>query len=96
MHRENQRPASRIRMESPLAIEHIQEASLLIRGKRVILDADLAQLYGVSTKRLNEHVKRNRGRFPKDFMFQSSSVEVNNSRSQSATSKAGGDRTGPY
>lgn len=42
----------------------------LIRGKRVILDADLAQLYGVTTKRLNEQVRRNRERFPKDFLFQ--------------------------
>jgi len=43
---------------------------LLLRGQRVMLDADLAQLYGVATKRLNEQVKRNRDRFPADFMFQ--------------------------
>jgi hypothetical protein len=42
----------------------------LIRGQRVVLDADLARLYGANTKRLNEQVKRNRGRFPDDFMFQ--------------------------
>lgn len=43
---------------------------LLLRGQRVMLDADLARLYGVATKRLNEQVKRNRDRFPADFMFQ--------------------------
>ena len=53
-----------------MQIERIQQAILLIRGKRVMLDADLAKLYGVSTKRLNEQVKRNRDRFPGDFMFQ--------------------------
>jgi hypothetical protein len=51
-------------------VERVQKAILVIRGERVILDADLAPLYGVSTKRLNEQVKRNRGRFPDDFMFQ--------------------------
>jgi hypothetical protein len=48
---------------------------LLIRGERVIVDADLAEFYGVSTKRLNEQVKRNRDRFPDDFMFQLTSSE---------------------
>ena len=48
----------------------IEERILLIRGQRVMLDADLAGLYGVSTKRLNEQVRRNKGRFPEDFMFQ--------------------------
>ena len=57
-------------MELPVPMEKIQQSILLIRGKRVMLDADLAQLYGVSTKRLNEQVKRNRDRFPEDFMFQ--------------------------
>ncbi|HEX2882136.1 MAG TPA: ORF6N domain-containing protein, partial [Polyangiaceae bacterium] len=48
---------------------------LLIRGNRVIVDADLAELYGVHTKRLNEQVKRNRDRFPADFMFQLTAEE---------------------
>ena len=48
----------------------IEERILLIRGQRVMLDADLAELYGVSTKRLNEQDRRNRSRFPADFMFQ--------------------------
>jgi hypothetical protein len=50
--------------------EHIVQSILVIRGQKVMLDADLARLYGVSTKRLNEQVKRNRERFPSDFMFQ--------------------------
>ncbi len=49
--------------------DFIQQKILFIRGQRILLDADLADLYGVSTKRLNEQVKRNRGRFPEDFMF---------------------------
>ncbi len=48
----------------------IENSILLIRGEKVMLDTDLAVLYGVTTKRLNEQVKRNRNRFPKDFMFQ--------------------------
>lgn len=72
--------------------ERIEEAILLIRGEKVILDAYLAKLYGVSTKRLNEQVKRNRERFPKDFMFQLTSDEaesIRSSRSQFATLKRG-------
>jgi len=56
-------------------VEHVQKAILLIRSEKVIVDADLAALYGVSTKRLNEQIKRNRGRFPDDFMFQLTSDE---------------------
>ena len=76
-------------IESPLRIERIQQAILLIRGKRVMLDADLAKLYGVSTKRLNEQVKRNRDRFAQDFMFQLKAEETEVLRSQIATSKEG-------
>jgi hypothetical protein len=50
--------------------EMIERKIFLTRGEKVMLDADLAALYGVTTKRLNEQVKRNRARFPKDFMFQ--------------------------
>jgi hypothetical protein len=53
----------------------VEGSLLLVRGQRVILDADLAKLYGVTTTRLNEQVKRNAGRFPSDFMFQLSSAE---------------------
>lgn len=55
--------------------ERIERRILLIRGRKVMLDVDLARLYGVSTKRLNEQVKRNRDRFPADFMFRLSRKE---------------------
>ena len=63
----------------PLAlvpVEHIARAILVFRGHKVLLDAELAALYGVSTKRLNEQVKRNAERFPEDFLFRLSAVEV--------------------
>jgi hypothetical protein len=56
--------------QSVIAVERIERSILLIRGEKVMLDADMAALYGVTTKRLNEQVKRNRNRFPEDFMFQ--------------------------
>jgi len=55
---------------SSVPLERIEHSILPIRGQRVMLDADLAAIYGVTTKRLNEQVKRNRDRFPEDFMFQ--------------------------
>jgi hypothetical protein len=55
---------------SIVLVEHVQSKILFIRGEKVILDSDLAGLYGVATKRLNEQVKRNYERFPPDFMFQ--------------------------
>ncbi len=61
-------------------------AILVLRGQRVILDADLAALYGVSTKRLNEQVKRNAARFPHDFVFRLNRTELDAlNRSQFAT-----------
>jgi len=71
-------------------IMSLQRAAMCIhevRNQRVILDADLAQIYGVSTKRLNEAVKRNRERFPSDFAFQLARQDVANLKSQFATSK---------
>jgi hypothetical protein len=62
----------------------------ILRGERVLLDADLAELYGVKTKRLNEAVRRNRARFPSDFMLQLSAEEARSLRSQFATSSSGG------
>lgn len=53
-----------------IRVEKVEQRILLIRGEKVILDADLAEFYGVTTKRLNEQVKRNKDRFPEDFMFQ--------------------------
>jgi len=58
-----------------MPVEMIERKILLIRGEKVMLDADLASLYGVTTKRLNEQVKRNRDRFPDDFMFQLTEAE---------------------
>ena len=56
-------------MEKLVPVEKVEQIILLVRGQKVILDSDLAKLYGVSVKRLNEQVKRNRERFPSDFMF---------------------------
>jgi ORF6N domain len=69
----------------------------LIRGTRVILDADLAKLYGVETRRLNEQVRRNRGRFPPEFVFQLTNQELMRLMSQFATSngRRGGIRKAP-
>lgn len=60
---------------TPLPLEQITAKVLVIRGQRVLVDADLADLYGVPTKVLNQAVKRNLQRFPEDFMFQLTSVE---------------------
>lgn len=78
--------------------EIIERRILLIRGQKVMLDSHLAQLYEVPTSRLNEAVKRNRRRFPDDFMFQLTVDEAEVLISQFAISKAkrGGRRTPPY
>ena len=72
-----------------IPIEKIENKIFFIRGKKVMLDKDLAELYGVSTKRLNEQVKRNKYRFPEDFMFQLTKEEAGFLRSQIATLKRG-------
>jgi len=82
-----------------IPLERIERAILRLRGHNVMLDADLARLYGVTTKRFNEQVKRNAGRFPADFMFQLTQQEYAHLRSQIATSSAtghGGRRHPPY
>ena len=76
--------------------EVIMNKIYLIRGEKVMLDSDLGELYQVTTKRLNEQVKRNRDRFPEDFMFQLAKEEWQNLKSQFATSSWGGRRTLPY
>ena len=83
---------------SLIPAERIERSILLIRGHKVMLDSDLAELYGVSTKRLNEQVRRNLSRFPEDFMFQLAEPETQLLRSQIATSKRGrgGRRYLPY
>ncbi len=62
---------------------------LLVRGYKILLDADLSSLYGVSIKRFNEQVRRNSARFPDDFMFRLSAEEWDSLRSQIATLKTG-------
>lgn len=79
-------------MSSHRKIANLESAIHLIRGQRVMLDSDLAAIYGVTTKRLNEQLKRNRPRFPDDFAFQLTFQEFTNLRSQSATSKGRGGR----
>lgn len=84
--------------ESTLVIpdEVILNKIYFIRESKVMLDSDLAELYGVETRRLNEQVKRNLSRFPEDFMFQLSDDEFNNLKSQIATSSWGGRRKPPF
>ena len=79
-----------------MEIEHIQRKIYETRGQRVMLDSDLADLYGVSTKVLNQAVKRNITRFPIDFMFQLTKEETLHLRSQFVTSSWGGSRYLPY
>ena len=76
--------------------EFITSKIYLIRDKKVMLDEDLAELYDVETKRLNEQIKRNIARFPEDFMFQLSQKELDDLKSQIATSSWGGRRKLPY
>jgi len=73
-------------MASTRKIGSIESAIYLLRGQRVMLDSDLAAIYGVSTRQLNQQLKRNRSRFPDDFAFQLSTEEFRNLKSQIATS----------
>ena len=73
-------------MASTRKISSIESAIYLLRGRRVMLDSDLAAIYGVSTRQLNQQLKRNRSRFPDDFAFQLSTGEFRNLKSQIATS----------
>lgn len=80
-----------------ILIERIEQRILLIRGQKVLLDSDLAAIYGVTTRALNQAVKRNPDRFPDDFTFRLAPAEVTNLRSQSVTSSSwGGRRVRPY
>jgi phage regulator Rha-like protein len=83
---------------SLVPMERIERAILLIRGEKVMLDSDLAEIYGVETKVLNRAVKRNQHRFPPDFMFQLTAKEATNLRCQFGTSSSqyGGRRYLPY
>ena len=73
-------------MKKALNIQLLEPLIFTIRGHRVVLDADLARLYGVSTTRFNEAFKRNRSRFPSDFALQLTAIEFENLRSQFAIS----------
>lgn len=78
-------------------MKRVDYAIARVRGHNVMLDVDLASLYGVTTRELVQAVKRNRSRFPRDFMFQLTASEVRNLRSQSVISSSwGGRRTAPY
>ena len=81
-----------------ISVSRIEQKIYVIRGQRVMLDADLAGLYGVKTKILNKAVKRNLDRFPEDFMFQLNNQELEHLRFQNGTSKTGrgGTRYLPY
>ena len=77
-------------MALTLKPENIVQLVFFVRGEKVMFDADLAKLYGVSTKALNQAFRRNNQRFPADFVFQLSSTEYDNLKSQIVTSSAGG------
>jgi ORF6N domain-containing protein len=79
-------------MTSRRKIAQLESTIYLIRGQRVMFDSDLAAIYGVTTKRLNEQVRRNISRFPEDFAFQLTAEELTNLRSQIATSSFHGGR----
>ena len=79
-----------------IPMEQIEHAIFLIRGQKVMLDSNLAEIYGVATKVLIQAVKRNEDRFPDDFMFQLTEQELNILRSQIVTSRWGGRRYPPY
>jgi hypothetical protein len=85
-------------MSNIVPVERIEKSIYLIRGQKVILDSDLAAIYGIPKFRFNEAVKRNKNRFPDDFMFQLMREEVDILISQNAISKPGrgGRRTLPY
>ncbi|PYV36755.1 MAG: DNA-binding protein [Acidobacteria bacterium] len=86
------------KLVTAIPVEVIERRIYLIRQHKVMLDSDLAQLYGVPTRRLNEQVRRNLTRFPPDFMFQLAPEEADSLRSQSAISKRGrgGRRYAPF
>lgn len=79
-----------------IPIESVAQRIFLIRGNKVILDSDLAELYGIKTKEFNKSVRRNISRFPPDFMFRLTKDELENLRFQFGTSSWGGRRYLPY
>lgn len=78
-----------------VSAEHIARSIVVLRGQKVLLDSELAELYGVTTARLNQQVRRNRKRFPADFLFELTAEEFANLKLHFATSSWGGRRTLP-
>ena len=91
VHMAKKNEIAKVESASIQPLENIENLIHVIRGKQVMLDRDLARLYGVETKRLNEQVKRNIERFPEDFMFQLTREEAESSRSQFATLNEDGE-----
>ena len=83
-------------MNNQLTLETILPSVFVVRGVKAMLDSDLARLYGVTTRALNQAVKRNSQRFPEDFMFQLTEQEYQILKSQNVTSSWGGRRYMPY
>ncbi|MCK4340020.1 MAG: ORF6N domain-containing protein [Candidatus Cloacimonetes bacterium] len=84
------------KQNSIIPIEIIEKKIFFLQGKKVLLDSDLAELYGVETRTLNQGVKRNIARFPSDFMFQLTNEEFENLKSHFVISSWGGRRHPPY
>ena len=87
---------AKLELQALVLEQRILNRIYFIRGEKVILDRDLAEMYGVETRVLNQSIKRNLNRFPKDFMFQLSEKEFRNLISQNVTSSWGGTRKVPY
>lgn len=83
-------------LQALVAEQKILNRIYVIRGEKVMLDRDIAEMYGVETRVLNQSIKRNLNRFPKDFMFRLSENEFKNLISQNVTSSWGGTRKSPY
>jgi len=83
-------------MNEVVQIENLINKIIFLRGHKVMLDSDLAELYGVKTKVLNQAVARNPERFPEDFMYQLTNKEFTILKSQFVTSSWGGRRKPPY
>jgi hypothetical protein len=79
----------KLKRTQTVPVDHITQSILVFRGHKVLLDSELAALYGVSTARLNQQVRRNLDRFPEDFMFQLTAAEYTALMLQNATSKPG-------
>ena len=97
MAKKNQiKPVSAVANCDQFIVAPVEQRIYTVRNVQVMLDSDLAEIYGVETKRLNEQVRRNIGRFPEDFMLQLTAAEFSILKSQIATSSWGGRRTMPY